>query len=80
MSVIAAPWKSVNRGLLMFATATGIILLAAAVTIPNLLRSQQAASEAISARIAQSGEIRQYSYSQSNALTAIRDGLQKVSV
>jgi hypothetical protein len=77
MSVIAAPWRSANRLLLVFAVTSGVILLAAAVAIPNLLRSRQAANEAISARTAQSGEMRQYSYSQSNALTAIGEGLQK---
>ena len=76
MSVIAAPWKSANRALLVFGTS-GVVLLAAAVAIPNLHRNRQAANEAISARAAQSGELRQYSYSPSNALIDTGDLLQK---
>jgi hypothetical protein len=77
MSVMAAPWKSVNRVLLIFAATSGVILLAAAVAIPNLLSSRQAANKAITARIAQSGELREYSYSPSKTLTATGDTLQK---
>ena len=76
MSVIAAPWKSANRALLVFGTS-GVVLLAAAVAIPNLHRNRQAANQAISARAAQSGELRQYSYSPSNALIDTGDLLQK---
>ena len=76
MSVIATPWKSVNRALLMFATASGVILLAAAVAIPKLLRSRQMAYQARPERTTQSPELRQYSHSPSNALTATGDVLQ----
>jgi len=77
MSVIAAPWKSVNRVLLMFAAMSGILLLAAAVAIPNLLRNRQLAYKASSQRIAQSPLLQQYSYSPSDRSTAAGDALQE---
>src|SRR5258707_934107 len=60
----------------MFATASGVILLAAAVAIPKLLRSRQMAYQARPERTTQSPELRQYSYSPSNTLTATGDVLQ----
>jgi hypothetical protein len=57
---VAVPWKSVNRTLFILAGTSGILLLAATIAIPNLLRSRTAADQARA--MWQSHDLRLYSY------------------
>ncbi len=69
MSAIAQPWKSTNRALWMSVAMGGVILLAATLAIPRLLRSPMAVEHARQG-LADAGELREYSYAPSVSATA----------
>jgi hypothetical protein len=69
MSAIAQPWKSTNRALWTSVAIGGAILLAASTAIPRLSRSPVAIEQARQ-RLADSGELREYSYTPPGSATA----------